>query len=141
MRKEIAEKFGNALRVRVCGILIEQQKVLMVRHKGLSSAGYLWAPPGGGMEYGESAVDTLKREFQEETRLQVDVEEFLFINEFRDEPLHALELFYKVRNKGGTPVIGVDPELKEDRQIIDNVRFFAKKDLELQKGSITLCFP
>ena len=46
MKKEISENFGGSLRVRVCGILVNEQGVLMVRHKGLSSEGYFWIPPG-----------------------------------------------------------------------------------------------
>ena len=51
----------------------------MVHHTALGKDGSLWAPPGGGMEYGESAHAALKREFMEETHLEIEVERFLFV--------------------------------------------------------------
>lgn len=106
----------------------------MVRHRGLTAAGYLWAPPGGGMLFGKSAHECLEREFLEETGLLVKVEEFLFVNEFHAAPLHALELFFKVQQTGGHLKIGYDPELGPDNQIIDKVRYFQQNDIEDEQG-------
>jgi 8-oxo-dGTP diphosphatase len=134
MKKELGENFGEALRLRACGILINEHGILMVRHQGLSEAGYLWAPPGGGMEYGQSACECLEREFLEETGLIITTEEFMFVNEFHAAPLHAVELFFKVKQTGGQLKIGFDPELGPDQQIIDEVRYFQQNDLEDQHG-------
>jgi len=134
MKKEITENLGGTLRVRVCGILIQPQGVLMVRHRGLSSAGYLWSPPGGGLDFGRSASDCLEAEFLEETGLVISVEEFLFANEFYQHPLHAVELFFKVSQTGGKLRTGYDPEFKPEHQIIDEVRFFSEKDILREQG-------
>lgn len=134
MKKEISENFGGSLRVRVCGILVNEQGVLMVRHKGLSSEGYFWIPPGGGMTFGQSAVDCLKKEFLEETGLIISVEEFMFVNEFQGPPLHAVELFFKVKQSGGQLTVGYDPEFGPEDQIIEAVQFFTQKDIEREQG-------
>ena len=134
MEHEIREKFGDRLRVRVSGILVDQNRVLMVRHQGLSNAGYFWAPPGGGMTFGQSATECLKREFREETGLVISVGDFLFANEYLDPPLHAVELFFKVTKTGGEIRVGIDPELPADRQIINKVCYFKASDLKEQKG-------
>jgi 8-oxo-dGTP diphosphatase len=134
MEEEINEKFGGKLRIRVCGILVDQNGVLMVRHRGLSAAGYFWAPPGGGMNFGQSAVDCLKQEFKEETGLNITVNDLLFVNEFRDAPLHAIELFFKVEQVGGALKTGFDPELNADRQIIEEVKYFNQVDFKEQDG-------
>ena len=42
----------------------------MVRHKGLKEDGF-WAPPGGGIDFNQTIVETLQREFLEETGLLV----------------------------------------------------------------------
>ena len=134
MKKEIAEKFGDVLRIRVCGILTNDMGVLMVKHDGLSSAGYFWAPPGGGMSFGQSAESCLKREFQEETGLEIAVDNLLFVNEFYENPFHAVELFFRVRKLGGSLKIGHDPELNQAQQIINDVRFFTQKDIQDERG-------
>ncbi len=134
MRNEIEEKFGGHLRVRVLGILVQNQKMLMVRHQGLTAKGYLWSPPGGGADFQISLVDNLKREFLEETGLQIDVHQFMFVNEFYTSPLHAIELFFKVVHTGGRVIRGTDPELTEEHQIIEEVRYFGLDDFRAEDG-------
>ena len=69
------------VRVRVCGILHENGKILLLKHESIGPAGYLWSPPGGGVEFGESLVETLEKEFLEETNLSIKVGNYLFTNE------------------------------------------------------------
>lgn len=123
MEKKIIEKFGNRLRVRVCGILIENNSLLLVRHHYLGRGGILWVPPGGGMEFGTTAEDNLRREFLEETGLEVQIVRYLFLHEFLKPPLHAIELFFEVKRTGGKLIKGKDPEMKNEQQLIDRVEF------------------
>ena len=83
--KEIAATFGNQIRVRVCGILINQEGILLVNHSGLNESGDWWTPPGGGLIFGESLEEALIREFKEETGLVISVAEQLFIAPEMDE--------------------------------------------------------
>lgn len=122
-RELIHRQYGNHLRLRVCGICIEKNKILMVRHAGLGEKGELWLPPGGGAEQGSSMGDNLRREFREETGLEVSVGKFLFIHEHLQAPLHAVELFFEVQVTGGRLKKGTDPELPSGQQIIREVRF------------------
>ena len=126
----IAKHFGNRLRVRVNGIYVEDDKILLIKHQGVGKKGYLWAPPGGGMEYGASAEDNLQREFKEETGIKVSVKEFLFICELLAPPLHALELFYRVDFSKGVLAMGYDPELSKQNQIIKALEFFSLEELK-----------
>ena len=95
----------------------------MIRHAGLGEAGELWLPPGGEAEWGSSLAENLKREFKEETGLEVTVGKFLFIHEHLQSPLHAVEIFFEVQRTGGSLVKGTDPELPVQQQIIKEVRF------------------
>ncbi len=106
----VEEKFGNRLRVRVCGICLRDGSILMVNHRGLRD-GPFWAPPGGGMEYGSPAAANLEREFREETGLEVRTGRLMFTTEFIQSPLHALEFFFEVTIVGGTLRTGFDPEM------------------------------
>ncbi|MFL5730238.1 MAG: NUDIX domain-containing protein [Cytophagaceae bacterium] len=130
MKSEIIKVFGNRLRVRVCGICIDEQGILLVKHHALGPKGVFWSPPGGGLEFGESAEESLKREFLEETGLQTEVTRFLFTHEFLQEPLHAIELFFEVRKTGGTLKTGSDPEMKDENQIIQEVKYVSPEDLK-----------
>ena len=129
-RQEVLTLFGNRLRLRVCGLYREGDRLLMVRHRGVGLTDTFWSPPGGGMQFGETAPEALVREFAEETSLAIGVGELLFVNEFLQPPLHALELFFAVHGSGGTLRQGVDPELSVDRQIIDDVRLMSFAEIK-----------
>jgi len=124
MTPEIAEIYGNRVRLRVCGLCWQEDSLLLILHK--MGDNDFWAPPGGGVEYGETLEDALKREFLEETRLTVAVEKFLFGCEFIKTPLHAVELFFEVKKVGGVLESGYDPEL----QLIESARFLSWKNVK-----------
>ncbi len=130
IQDEILQKFGHRLRLRVCGICIEDGQMLLVRHQYLGEGGYLWAPPGGGLQYGESVETCLKREFMEETGLEISVQRFLFVNEYLKVPLHGIELFFEVRRMGGSLKVGQDPELPPEQQMIQEVAFLSEQVLQ-----------
>lgn len=136
IKNEILKNFGDKVRVRVCGIWIEQDQILMVKHQYIGQFDYLWAPPGGGMHFGESAAECLQREFWEETGLEIKIGDFLFVHEFQNDPLHAIELFFEVKRIGGHLHQGRDPELSPGNQIITQVAFLnldtLKKENPLQ---------
>jgi 8-oxo-dGTP diphosphatase len=141
IKNKIVEAFGHRLRVRVCGLCIENGKVLLVNHHSLNENGDFWGPPGGGMDYGMSAEENLKREFLEETGIHIEVDRFLFVHEYLSPPLHAIELIFLVRRLEGEINIGFDPEMKHDEQIIKDVRFMEFEDIwKLEHGMIHQLF-
>jgi 8-oxo-dGTP diphosphatase len=121
MENEVQKFYGNRLRVRACGICIKEDSLLMVNHLGVSSQDF-WAPPGGGVQFGERAADCLSREFKEETGLVIEVGKFLFACEFILLPLHAIEIFFEVSLLSQQLQLGTDPE-KGSPSIIRSVKF------------------
>lgn len=115
------------IRVRACGLMSGPSGLLMVNHGGLYGHDF-WAPPGGGVEYGTTSAQTLLREFEEECGLQVDVRAYRFTCHVVLPHVHAIELFHIVELKGGSLVVGRDPEYG-DRQIITDVRFMGFQEL------------
>lgn len=129
LKAKISAEFGGKIRIRVCGLLVIDRKLLLVKHRGVGDLDYLWAPPGGGVNFGENINNALVREIKEETGINCQVEKFSTINEFITPPFHAIELFYYVGTENIPEIkIGHDPELDEN-QIISDVRFFGIEDL------------
>ena len=127
MIDSVYQTFGNKLRVRVCGLCFDDDRLLMINHKGIKD-GDFWAPPGGGLEFGETIENSLKREFAEETGLDVEIQDFRFICEFIHLPLHAIEMFFVAKNKKGIVKKGFDPEMM-DKQIIQEVKFMSWEEI------------
>ncbi|WP_347156947.1 NUDIX hydrolase [Pontibacter chitinilyticus] len=124
-----AAPYAQQLRVRVCGVCLQDGKLLLVRHDKTVRNTAFWAPPGGGVAFGETLQQALVRELQEETGLQVAVNRFLFVNEFVHPPLHALEFFFEVHILGGNLITGTDPESPPDKQLIQQVKWLSIKEL------------
>lgn len=120
--EEIKTIFGNQVRTRVMGLLIEDNKVLLLNHSGLNDENELWLPPGGGVAYGEHIKEALVREFEEEVNLSIKVCDFLGICEFISSELHAIELFFVVEQIGGKLQLGSDPEMGGN-SILEEVRW------------------
>lgn len=74
MKFELSHK---KIRIRVAGIVVEDNKILMIAHKKGSEI--YWLLPGGGVEYQESLDEALKREFLEELGLDVTVGDIAMI--------------------------------------------------------------
>ncbi len=124
MHEDLVNFYGNRIRFRVCGLCWSDGRLLLVNHEGVTD-GDFWAPPGGGVEFGNSLSGNLEREFLEETGLQVKTGGFLFGCEFVHAPLHAIELFFEVGIIGGKLAPGRDPEI----QIIRDVRFYTPREI------------
>jgi 8-oxo-dGTP diphosphatase len=128
MNPNIINQYGNQLRIRVCGICVQEDKILLINHAGMNESGDFWSPPGGGLEFGETIEECLKREFLEETNCEISVGKFLIVNEFIGLPLHAIELFYEVKIINGTPTKGTDPEM--ELQIIKDLDWIAFEEIK-----------
>jgi len=122
--------FSGKVRVRVCGILTRNEKILLLKHHSVGPRGYLWCPPGGGVAFGQSLHKTLQREFLEETNLSIEVGEYLFANEHIDEQHHAIELFFTANYRSGRLRLGIDPELSLSNQILTEAKFLSQQEIE-----------
>lgn len=95
---------------RFQGAIVEDHRLLLIKHFSHKSNRSYWVLPGGGIEPGETEVECVAREMHEETGLRVRVERLLL--DVRNDPHH----FYR-RQKTflcspleGTAAPGVEPE-------------------------------
>lgn len=115
--------FGKMVRVRVNGLLVEKDGLLMVRLESPVTGGMIWMPPGGGVRFGEPLIHTLEREMQEETGIDVAPGPLWYLHEVIHPEVHAIEFYFLCEKKGGALRTGSDPEYPEEEQIIRDVAF------------------
>jgi mutator protein MutT len=66
-----------------------------------------WEFPGGGVEFGETLVDAIRREFREEYQMDIDVVELLGVSDhiLLSERQHWISPTFIARHVDGTPMI------------------------------------
>lgn len=69
-------------RITTAGILCKDDRYFVAKREDKGSIGGLWEFPGGKNRWGESAEETLKREFQEELELDIEVGSLLHTHDF-----------------------------------------------------------
>ena len=115
--------------IRVAGLLIHEGSILMVE-QGRGDERY-WLLPGGGVKFGETLQDGLRREFQEELGMRVGVQRLVAIVEsISPEPdyaKHVVHLVFEV----SAPTEDL-PEPQEDKVL--TARFLS--ELQLQSADV-----
>ena len=86
--------------IRVYGLLIKEHRQVLLSDEFIRGQ-YYTKFPGGGLEFGEGLRDGLKREFQEELQLNVEVADHIYTTDFYQQsafnPNHQiLSVYYHV---------------------------------------------
>ena len=96
------------LRVAAYAVCIRDGEVLLARWVG--PEGKRWTLPGGGIDHGEDPFDAVRREVEEETGYQAEVQSLLGVHTMRrrsdrlfggETDFHALRIVYEARIVGG----------------------------------------
>ena len=110
--------------IRVTGILIENDELLIVKQKLSDSRN--WSLPGGRLERGETIEQGLKREFKEETGLDVEVVKLLYLCDVKSSLNTVLHVTFLVKRLGGEITL---PTNEFDANPIHDVRFVPVDEL------------
>ena len=111
------------IRIRVASIIIMDSRVLLVAHR--KDGHVYWLLPGGGVAYGETVPEALKRELHEELGADIGVGDAAFVCDTidPDKKRHILHLFFFCELKTENLSLGREKRLYA-------FRFFSAEELE-----------
>lgn len=118
------------MRVRVNGLIVQDESLLLVKLQSPLREDPVWIPPGGGVEFGETMHDALRRELLEETGTRVDVHSLRYVTEVTQDPVHAVELYFDCTWRSGRLTLGRDPEYRSGEQLLKDVAFIPLSELD-----------
>lgn len=113
----------SVMQVRVTGILIEDEKVLLVKQK---VANRNWSLPGGRVENGETLEEAMIREMREETGLEVKIKNLLYVCDKPDASPSLLHITFLLERIEGEITL---PSNEFDYNPIQDVQMASIKDL------------
>lgn len=111
--------------IRVTGILIENDKILLVQQKVSDKRN--WSLPGGRLERGETLQQGLIREMKEETGLDVELVRMLYVCDVAASANTVLHITFLLKRIGGEITL---PTNEFDENPIHDVKFVPVSELE-----------
>ena len=118
-------------RIRAAGILVVDNKILLIKHK---HANYnYWAPPGGGLEAIDTSTKaTVKREVLEESGLTVEVGSLIFIKEFfeKSKNIYHVEQYYLINAFQGEVSLKNVTKTQNLEHLITDIKWVTKQELQ-----------
>lgn len=102
------------------GCVIEKDGKILLALRNHEPFKNCWCLPGGHIDYGETAIDAVKREVKEETGLQIKPRFFGYYDEIsKDIKWHAVVLIF---------VSGCSGEIKIQEKEVKDIGWFEKEE-------------
>ena len=109
-------------------ILDEKNRILLVKQHHEERD--IWLVPGGAIEEGDTSADAGKREVHEETGLEINIKSMIWhVQEVNDGRGQRFVDYMLGEIVSGEPELGEDPELDSDKQVLREIRYFTKDEL------------
>lgn len=90
------------------GVAVRKDDSVLLVQRGREPAKGLWAVPGGKVERGETLAETATREVKEETGLDVELGEVIWVGEVVEDDYHIVLIDFDARPTGGSVVAADD---------------------------------
>lgn len=135
--------FEGRIRPRVCGLIVKDARLLLVKINAPTRSEPFWMPPGGGIDFRETAEAAVVRECREETGLIVEAGPMCFVSEYIHNNWHALEYYFQCTIDGlssDVARLGSDPELQPEDQMLEDVAWFSEQEIADAETPVHPCF-
>ena len=109
-------------------VLDKDNRILMVKQHHEDKD--IWMVPGGAIEEGESSMAAAIREMNEETGMEVEIGRMIWHTEEVSDRGQRFVNFFLGRLKGGHLHLGADPEFDEEHQVLREVKFMSRAELQ-----------
>lgn len=115
----------SAERITTAGVLVKDQKYFVAKRDTGGAIGGLWEFPGGKNRWGETEEQTLKREYQEELGLEVQVGMLIHSHDFVNKgTLYHLKAYLITANDFDRLPLSVHTSFKwVDREELETLEF------------------
>ena len=113
-------------RISAGGIVIQNNKVLLVHHY-IPDSDNFWVLPGGGIDGDEGILKAAEREVFEETNLQVKAKRIAYIEEFIDMGKYVCKFWVYCETEGGQLSIA---NKEENEDYLKDARFFSQAEIQ-----------
>lgn len=120
-------------RIRSAGFIVQDEKILLVKHCSPDARDdFWWVPPGGGVEASDDSIFACAaREIFEETGLTATLSRIAYVREFYDGKFDVrhCEFFLPVDSFSGTPSLDFLPPSSPDSDLVTELRWFTQSEL------------
>lgn len=117
------------VKVGISGILIKNNKFLLGQRDNHDTQGGKWVTAGGGLEFGETIDAGIKREYFEETGLQVEVTPKFSTVQERIHDRHVVMIFKTVECADLSKLIAGDGFQKVEFFTLQEIKDLNRKSL------------
>lgn len=120
-------------RIRAAGLIVERDRILLIRLRMSDTGRDCWIPPGGGLKPEDAGVlDAARREVFEETGLTAQVSRIAYVNEWRQAStgIHHLEFFVPVDSFVGEASLRHIDQDEPEAQFIKELAWLDRSQLK-----------
>ncbi len=118
-------------RIRAASLVVQDDRLLLVKSALPHTGDICWVPPGGGVEGDESIFDCARREAFEEAGISVELDRVVYLRQFIDKAfgIHNFEVFILCRSFSGELTIENNVGQPDAMDVLE-ARFLSRQDME-----------